>query len=129
MKSIKPGRAPSMMSAVMSVVMGIFGVVWTVIAANISGFMALFGIVFIIIAIVQAVYHYKNATNKNRYSSYDIVDGEEEPNPINGRYRQPETTASASQVKDHAEDGFCPYCGVPMKEGFAFCPKCGKRRP
>ena len=48
MKSIKPGRGPSMMSGVMSVAVGIFGLFWTIMAASIGGgFMALFGLVFI----------------------------------------------------------------------------------
>ena len=125
MKSIKPGCAPSMMSAVMSVAIGIFGIIWTVIAARISGFMAVFGIVFIVIAIIQAVYNFKNATNKNRYSAFDIVDGEEESDPLNERFGE-------VQVEDEAADqkeGFCPYCGAPLQETFAYCPKCGKRRP
>ena len=128
MKSIKPGRAPSMMSAAMSVIVGIFGVVWTIIAANISGIMAIFGIIFIIIAIVQAVYHYKNATSQNRYSSFDVVDSAEEPDPLNNRYGQSSSSGPVSQEKQAASAGFCPYCGTPMKKGFVFCPKCGKRR-
>mgnify|MGYP006386566787 FL=1 len=75
MKSIKPGRGPSMMSGVMSVAVGIFGLFWTIMAASIGGgFMALFGLVFIGIAISSAVYNFKNATSENRYSAYDIVD-------------------------------------------------------
>ena len=54
MKSIKPGRGPSMMSGVMSIAVGIFGLFWTIMAASIGGgFMALFGIVFIGIAIAH----------------------------------------------------------------------------
>ena len=67
MKSIKPGRGPSMMSGIVSIAIGIFGVIWTVGAASIGGgLFTLFGLVFIIIAIVNAVYNFKNATNKNR---------------------------------------------------------------
>ena len=52
MKSIKPGRGPSVMSGVMCVVVGIFGVLWTIGAASIGvGLFSLFGVLFIVIAI------------------------------------------------------------------------------
>ena len=87
MKSIKPGRGPSMMGGVMSIVVGLFGVGWTIIAASIGGgFMAIFGVLFILVAIIQAVYNFKNATSENRYSEYDITDNMEESDPLNDRF-------------------------------------------
>ena len=84
MKSIKPGRGPSFMGGVMSILVGLFGVVWTVVAASAGGgFFALFGIIFIAVAVVQAIYNFKNATGKNRYSAFDITDSSEEPDPLN----------------------------------------------
>ena len=66
MKHIKPGRGPSMMGGVMSIAIGVFGVIWTIAAAGMGGgLFALFGVVFVIVAIVQAVFHFKNATSKN----------------------------------------------------------------
>lgn len=65
MKSIKPGRGPSMMGGVISIIIGLFGVFWTVMVLSAGGgFMAIFGILFIIIAIVQAVYNFKNHWKK-----------------------------------------------------------------
>ena len=57
MKSIKPGRGPSAMGAFGSVIVGIFGVIWTIGAANMGAppFFVLFGVVFILMAIVQAI--------------------------------------------------------------------------
>lgn len=40
---------------------------------------SIFGVLFVIVGIVQAVYNFKNAAGKKRYSAFDIVDGEEEP--------------------------------------------------
>ena len=44
MKSIKPGRGPSMMSGIVGIFMIGFGVVWTVLASQLSGIVALFGV-------------------------------------------------------------------------------------
>lgn len=47
---------------------------------------SIFGVLFVIVGIVQAVYNFKNAAGKKRYSAFDIVDGEEEPDPLNQRF-------------------------------------------
>lgn len=124
MKSIKPGRGPSMMGGVVGIFMVGFGIFWTVMAARFSGFFALFGVLWTCIAIANTVYNFKNATKKNRYSAYDIVDSSEEPDPWNQRF--------VSQEADHAHGGqhrFCPYCGTAVEEDFAYCGKCGKKLP
>ncbi|HIX91084.1 MAG TPA: hypothetical protein H9845_09375 [Candidatus Agathobaculum pullicola] len=71
MKSIKPGRGPSMMGGFGSVFGIIFGIFWTVLAASMTqGFglvgiiFPLFGVLFVIISIGNAVYNFKNATGK-----------------------------------------------------------------
>ena len=64
MKSIKPGRGPSAMGAMGSIIAVIFGIFWTIAAASMGApfFFPLFGVLFIIMGIVQAVYNFKNAT-------------------------------------------------------------------
>lgn len=123
MRSIKPGRGPSGMSFIGAIVSVIFGIFWTIIAFSISSvapfgiigsIFPLFGIIFIIIGIVNAVYHYKNTTGKNRFSIYDITDSSEEGDPAD------------KWIKEN-EDKFCPYCGVTLDNDFQFCPKCGKK--
>lgn len=127
MKSIKPGRGPSFMGGVMSVLVGLFGVVWTVIAASAGGgVFALFGIIFIAVAVVQAIYNFKNATGKNRYSAFDITDSSEEPDPLNERFGTPQSSAPK---KDDVDNKFCPYCGTPVAGDFEFCNNCGKKLP
>jgi len=121
MRSIKPGRGPSMMGGVMAIFAGIFGIFWTVTAFSMgAGAFSLFGLVFIGIAITQAIYNFKNATSDKRYSTYDIVDSHEEPDPLNERYGAPTSAdfTSASQ--------YCPYCGEPAKADHRFCKACGK---
>ena len=127
MKSIKPGRGPSFMGGVMSIFVGLFGIVWTIVVASMGGgVFALFGIIFVAVAVVQAIYNFKNATGKNRYSAFDITDSSEAPDPLNERFGNPQATA---QKKDDMDNKFCPYCGTPVAGDFEFCNNCGKKLP
>ena len=109
MKSIKPGHSPSMVGGFMSILVGLFGVVWTIVAASMGGGVsALFGIIFIAVAVVQVIY-FKNATGKNRYSAFDITDSSEKTDPLNERFGNLQTNA---QKKNDADNKFCPYCGT-----------------
>ncbi len=139
MKSIKPGRGPSMMGAIGGIGAALFGVFWVIAAIAMGGwFMAPFGIIFIVMAVITSVYDYKNATSKNRHSIIDIVDESEEPDPFNeyygGKDRQEEDDAYIDQ-ENLQEDGyvvttqFCPYCGTKAAPQYEFCRKCGKRLP
>ena len=117
MISIKPGRGPSMMGGFMGVIAALFGVFWTAIA---PGVMKLFGVLFIVVAVVQAVYNFKNASAKNRYSSFDVVDSREEPDPLNQKY------GTTDPQRSKEETNFCPYCGAPAEDTYSFCRRCGK---
>lgn len=135
MKSIKPGRGPSGMSFIGSIIAIIFGLFWTIMAARITsqaGMMGsifpLFGILFIIVGIIQAVYHYKNATGKDRYSLFDITEAGEEGDPAEQWIKK--ETGCADERKQQrfgrTEASFCPYCGTKLKTDYVYCPKCGK---
>ena len=54
MKSIKPGRGPSMMGGVVGIFMIGFGILWTVIAAQASGIFAIFGVLWTCVAMIRA---------------------------------------------------------------------------
>ena len=154
MKSIKPGRGPSGMSFMGLIIAIIFGVFWTVIAANITSnspfgivgsIFPLFGVLFIIVGIIQAAYHYKNATSKNRFSMFDVTDSQEEGDPsdkwirdditentpdntVNDMYTDKMEDSNRDSNKDSNKDiNYCPYCGNSLSSNFSFCPKCGKR--
>ena len=126
MKSIKPGRGPSMISGVVGIFMIGFGLFWTILAAQASGIFALFGVLWTGVAIAITVYNFKNATGKNRYSSFDITDAGEEPDPLNERFGEVQET---TQAKSDVDNKFCPYCGSPVKDDFDFCNHCGKKLP
>ena len=136
MKSIKPGRGPSKMSAVGGIGAALFAVFWCILAASMGGWvMVPFGLIFVVIASYGAYYNYKNATSKNRYSVIDIVDGEEEPDPLNVMYGSKESINNQGFInnQDRGELGasvaYCPYCGTGVQSKFDFCPKCGKQLP
>ena len=156
MKSIKPGRGPSMLGAIVCIALIVFGILWVVMASDITssfpdgstfggeftfvesdgirGFSApmnsigsvfpLFGLVFVAIAVVMAIYHFKNANSKNRYSTFDIVDGDEEPDPLNERFGNDPQGNSNTKADAPA---FCPYCGNDLKEDHIYCDRCGKK--
>lgn len=130
MKSIKPGRGPSAMGSMGSVFAGIFGIVWIGAAASMGAppFFILFGVIFVIMAIVQAIYHFKNATGRNRMSVFDIT--EHEPDPLDRYVRQAEGTSTENRDSLTREDSavqYCPYCGNKVSdESHRFCAKCGR---
>lgn len=131
LKSIKPGRGPSMMGVIGGIIAVIFGIFWTISAASIGSppIFPLFGVLFIVVAVVNIIYNYKNATGKNRMSIYDITDADEEPDPFN-KYIVPDRAEAdyTREVSDEVEYmRFCPYCGESLKKDYAYCPRCGKQ--
>ena len=112
MKSVKPGRGPSIMNGVAAAGAAIFGVIWLLAAQWIGApwFMSAFGLVFILIAIGSAAYSFYSGTAKNRPSVVDIVDENEEPDPLN-------------QVFHNKK--YCPQCGEPVLPSARFCSGCG----
>lgn len=142
MKSVKPGRGPSFMGGVACIAAAVFGILWVIGASSMTSEMSefdgidaggglvlvdifpLFGVVFIIIAIASAIYNFKNATGKDRYSEFDIVDGDEEPDPLNERFGESDAADQAEPDK-----GYCPYCGNAIDGDYTYCNRCGKKLP
>ena len=128
MKSIKPGRAPSKLGVIGGICAAVFGIGWIIGALAMgAGPFALFGIPFVVLAVANTVYHYRNAHNENRYSTFDIVDGSEEPDPLNERIHP----AAGTQPNGETPSGraYCPYCGAKTAPDHSFCQSCGKRLP
>lgn len=150
MRSIKPGRGPSAMGAAGGIIVAVFGVFWTIMASSMGApiFFSLFGILFILFALIGVFYNYKNATGKNRMSVFDITEGNEEPDPLQTRFRGTDGRITGSRTMDgraggdRTEEGatqdmrfdpsvsgdtrYCPYCRYEIKGDFIYCPKCGK---
>lgn len=127
MRSVKPGRGPSLLSAWGAAIAVVFGIFWTIMTASTGAppFFPIFGVLFILSGVVMIVYHLKNAASKNRYSAFDITEGGEEPDPLEARFGKPDS--GVFPARDEA--GYCPYCGAAAEEGYAFCRRCGKRLP
>lgn len=119
MKSIKPGRGPSFQNGIGNLFAIAFGILWTLLAIN-SGapiFFSLFGVLFITMAAVNAIYHFRNATKKERDSLFDITD---EMDPAHTE--MPSSWTNAQEVFH-----YCPYCGTKLMEGSSYCQNCGRR--
>ena len=130
MKSVKPGRGPSKMSMVGSIAAAAFGVFWCIMAASMGAvFMVPFGIVFIGVALYNAVNSYHNVTSEDRYSIIDIVEEDEETDPLNQKYGRAHSKNIETDSKPGTSVEYCPYCGTKVDSNFDFCPKCGKNLP
>jgi hypothetical protein len=131
MKSIKPGRGPSAMAAIFSVVFIIFGMLWTILAYELTASSPIpfvhvifpsAGLLFIGLGVANLIYNTANAAGKDRMSVFDITDGREESDPATNFLRHgASNTPSAS-----APVGFCPACGAALQAGYKFCPSCGQ---
>lgn len=128
------------MSFIGSVVAVAFGLFWTIMAfsmtrgAGIIGVIfPLFGVLFIVLGIAQAVYHFKNATSKDRFSSFDIVDSREEEDPLNRFVSSsdgedpPQGDETGRSNGDAQSFSYCPYCGGRLEQSYRFCPFCGRK--
>ena len=135
MKSIKPGRGPAALGVWGAVISVAFGIAWTIAAVSMGApvMFLIFGVLFTITGVIKGIYNYKNATGKNRYSSYDITDDGEEPDPLERRRRRSGEedvhTEPERNDKNMPDGGFCPYCGAPADENYEFCRRCGRRLP
>ena len=125
MKSIKPGRGPSMRGGIAGIFAIAFGIFWTIMAGRMFFPMAIFGLFFIAIAVINTVRSFKNATGENRESMYDIVDSEEELDPYEKRFGK---RTEVTEQKTH-DGGFCPYCGAKAEKEYTYCANCGKKLP
>lgn len=119
MKSIKPGRGPSALSGISSIFAALFGVLWTMLASQFGAptVFCLFGVLFAVLAAGIGIYNLINATQKNRFSSVDIVDEQEEPDPLNQRFG-PESQPPR----------YCALCGAKLPVKANFCPNCGEKQ-
>ena len=142
MKSIKPGRGPSGMELIGSIIAIVFGVLMLIIALNMSGsvnefssygmgfspvdtafsIMPIFIVLFIVAAIAGAIYSYRNYKGKDRYSIVDIVDSTEEGDPASISKEE----SGAQTQTPNPSGNFCTDCGYKLTGEFKFCPGCGR---
>ena len=127
MKSVKPGRGPSLMGGIMAVFMALFGIFWIIMAFNMgAGAFSLFGLIFVFVAITVAVFNFKNALGKKRFSSFDITDSTEEQDPLDKNIKDKENENNEKNDAQ-SEKKFCPYCGNAIEEAYTYCVFCGRK--
>lgn len=125
---VKPGRGMSFIGFIGSIIVVAFGIGWLILViysfrkeneldSPSFYFFLLFGIIFILVGIGSAIYNYKNAFSKKRFSVFDIVEDSKESDPF-------ESPIKKGRQSDALN--YCPYCDSPVEESFSFCPKCGK---
>ena len=133
MKSIKPGRFNSAQGALGSVFGVVFAIFWTVMAWRMGApfFFPLFGVFFIIMSLTELYKNLHNATQKDRYSEYDITDSHEELDPWDERVKRNDNSQPRinEYIRTDNTDLYCPYCGSEIGSDFEFCPKCGRKLP
>lgn len=137
--SVKPGRMRSAQSAAGGIFAVVFGIIWIIAAVSMGApwFFPLFGIVFIATAGYNTYISYKNATGDNRYSEFDIVDINSEPDPWDEKFRNGSEFYTVNESGSpigaadaaHSRTNFCPYCGTAAEADFEFCKSCGKKLP
>ena len=138
MRSTKPGRGPSGLSFIGSVFAVVFGTFWIMSAFPMIRGIRLFGVIipifvfFLGMGIATAIYHYKNATGKNRFSKFDITESGEEGDPADDWMRR-ELEEERRSGRDAREAAgrlrYCPYCAAELNGRDRYCPQCGKQLP
>ena len=108
----KEKKAAKNMNIATSVFAIVFLVIWTAIAPS---FMKLFGLAGLGL-VVYRFYAFLQLSKEEKKPQNEI---EPWDRPAIEDVRQQEQPAGR----------FCPYCGFALQEGFAFCPKCGRKQP
>jgi hypothetical protein len=90
MYELKEGRGPAFLSALGSLFMVGFAVLWVGLCVSLGApiWFTLFGVLFGLFALVLAGYQFWAATTKQRPDLYDLTSNKEEPDPLNRRFGQ-----------------------------------------
>lgn len=114
MRSIKPGRGPSLIGGILAgfVALAGLGGIITAFSLGAPWFSGLLCIGLTIAALCIAVYHIRNAVSNHRISAFDVVESREEPDPLKQRFGAPR---------------YCRQCGVSLPGDANFCSGRGVR--
>ena len=113
MKSIKPGRGPSLIACIMDIIIGAYCILFSIIMFCFSGgdsigiVFVLFGVISIPITVISALNHFRNAIGKGRFSIDPLKD-----RLLN--YKHEDITKGIS------DSSFCPYCGTKVMDNFEY---------
>lgn len=126
MFSLKPGRGKSFKDFLGAIFSITFGVIWTVVAYEKNPTFALFGFVAIGAGVVDALFNFYNAFGRNRFSVLDATAAGEEPDPFSAMIGRETKGSQNAKVGPRQHPGnHCPFCGIPVKSFYDYCPNCG----
>lgn len=114
MKKPVPSRKEAIPGLIVTAVMVLFGVFWTVGAYKESGLFALFGIFWIGFVIIGAVPAFKAVFGGKSNGKTDNITG----------FTKTDKEDFSENSKDSSH---CPYCGERLIGENKFCTNCGKR--
>lgn len=118
------------MGMVGGIAAALFGIFWCIAAGSMGAwFMIPFGLIFIGVAVYNVLYNYHNVTSEDRYSIVDIVEEDEETDPLNEKYGKKISGNQATREEKGTSIAYCPYCGTSVDSEYSFCPRCGKKLP
>lgn len=109
----------------MSLVVAGVGVFWTIGAMSVGApwFFTGFGVMFVVMALCGAGANFYNATSRQRFSTFDVMRHDHEPDPLDDFVADPHRRDPI--VPRSSTGRFCPQCGEPAASDFRFCPGCG----
>ena len=131
MKSVKPGRGPSVMGVWGAVVAVVFGILWTIGAVSMGAplIFPVFGVLFILMGVGMGLYHLHNVKSKQRFSLFDVTENGEETDPLEQRFSS-DSSEQGTSSPAQASAGYCPYCGAAVEDAdYRYCRGCGKELP
>ncbi len=136
MKSIKPGRYNSGQGVLRDIVGIVFVVFWigTAVTMGAPIIFPVMGGGMLLMLVSDLYKNLHNITNKNRYSEFDIVDSDEEYDPMNKRVEHNSRDYINRDYENENRDEYgemlyCPYCGAKLMGDFKYCPECGMKLP
>ncbi len=126
MKSIKPGRGPSLLSGIATLI-GIAVIIFfaTIAIKMRQTFFLIIAGLFLLVYICFAIYHFSNAIKKNRRSILDLEE-DKEANSFSDEPKEPSTLLNGKPV-DGITPRYCPYCGNEAESDFLYCRFCGRK--
>lgn len=132
MYSVKPGRGPSLMGGIASLVIMILGLCFAgeFLNTNPPPPVKAFFVVWVLFGISGAIGGFYNAFAKNRFSEHDITKPQTEPDPI-AKALGFEQSANVPTQGNIPPTGinYCPFCGTRVSPDYVCCPVCGKNLP
>lgn len=115
MRSIKRGRSQSIVSGVIGLIMSIGFFAMAGMVSQHFGAMAFMPALMGIIVVISSIYSIVSGTRKNRFSEFDITDGEEEPDSLNQYFGGARNASGKNDVTAFERTGASH--GTPFTEG------------